>query len=98
MNAPTPTLPLVLPLPCEHCGGDGCGWCDGGGKALVRGCPMEELGDDDWAGWRMYLLFKRGLMPMPGGALQQTRQALEAFAVFADAENTVRAELKMDPE
>jgi hypothetical protein len=99
VNAPTPILPLILDgVDCEHCNGAGCGWCDGGGRATIRGCPMEVLGTDDWNAWRMYRAYRAGFLPVAGGVEDQTRCALQAFEVFRAAENSVRVGLKLDPE
>lgn len=89
---------MILPgVACEHCGGDGCGWCDGGGKALLRRCPMSYLRDQDFAAWRMYRLFKEGgAMPLAGGTIDQPRSVLETFEHLAAAEAEVRADLKLD--
>ena len=79
-----PTAALPVEIDCPTCGGDGCEECKNG-KVIVDGCPLELVPRPVWALLDMAALYRRGLPPVAGGALDQAQAFLDAVQ-FAWAE------------
>lgn len=60
---------------CPLCSGQGCDECDGGRYEITQ-CPKDFVGDL-WDVLGYVDLFSKGLPPVTGGALEQTRWFLD---------------------
>lgn len=63
---------------CPVCEGGGCRHCDGAGRFDLDECPMIFPGGDVWEAIEFAALYKRGLPPVAGGALDQSRVFVQA--------------------
>jgi len=63
---------------CPGCGGRGCGDCDGKGTFDLASCPKEYATDDVWEMLAAADLAAKGLPPVAGGQLDQTKSFLQA--------------------
>lgn len=83
---------------CTECGGssadgDGCEHCEGGRFILTR-CPMDAIGPDAIELMELADLYRRGIPPVAGGALDQAA-AFNAACRFVWAErDRVEAEMQ----
>jgi hypothetical protein len=68
-------------MECPACNGDGCSQCREGEFEIV-GCPQTFVTDDIWQMLHYCDLYEKGLPPIGGGALDQTR-------IFTDAASFV---------
>jgi len=74
-------------MDCPGCGGKGCLVCDDKGKIELVGCPLELVTGDIWQVIEYAELYKKGLPPVPGGALSQTQSFIEAAGFVFREEN-----------
>lgn len=58
-------------LECPACRGAGCQACDGTGRYAVTGCPLTSVPAEAWQLAELADLAERGMMPEPGGTLDQ---------------------------
>jgi len=77
---------------CPTCEGDGCEACDDG-RLLITACPFGQLDQDvlllaDLAG-----LYKKGLPPADGGALDQTMNFVAACRFYWNEEAAWKTKL-----
>lgn len=85
-----PTRDDPLALPCVVCNGEDehCPACNGTGEYEVTECPNQWIGSEVHGFARLADLFDKGLPPVAGGALDQTR-------AFLDAESAWRRDVKL---
>lgn len=60
-------------LPCVNCSDGSCGDCDVRGKMRITRCPLEYVTPDVLDVIRCAELYEKGLPPVAGGSLDQTR-------------------------
>ena len=73
-------------MECVSCGGNGCIECDGIGAIKVTCCPLEYVTNDVWEVIQYVELYKKGLPPVAGGALDQAKNFIDS-ARFIFREN-----------
>ena len=77
---------------CAGCGGEGCPACAAIGTFRVTQCPIDFAGDDVWEAIEMAELLEHGVLPVPGGALDQSAIFLAAARFIAAERARHRAE------
>lgn len=74
-------------IECPSCRGYGCSECKDGRMELT-GCPQDEV-----KGLRQFCqlsdLFAKGVMPISGGALEQSAQFVEASQFLQNTEDRI---------
>lgn len=80
-------------MACPACGGKGCDQCDGG-EFAIDGCPRKMVSGDVWELIRHARLYDKGLPPVGGGVLDQTRSFTEGCEFVWAEENRWKAEDK----
>jgi len=80
---------------CAACDGAGCEKCHDGIVRLT-GCPRREIGADIWELLEYAELFRRGLAPEPGGALDQAAAFLRACGFIWGEQQRIEAEIMND--
>jgi len=68
----------VCRIECPACGGSGCEECGETGRLDFYGCPWIEIPPIVWETIELAGLYKRGLPPIAGGALDQARAFVDA--------------------
>ncbi len=58
-------------MSCPACNDTGCDECKQNGRIEIVGCPLEYVTDNVWEVIRFAELYKKGLPPVHGGALDQ---------------------------
>lgn len=73
-----------LELRCVNCEGKGCDQCDDGWM-IIKGCPQRSVGPEA-AEFTEYadMLWRRGLTPMAGGLVDQTKSFMDAAFFYRD--------------
>jgi len=75
------------------CGGTGCGECGNIGSVDIVQCPLEIITADVWELLEYAELYKKGLPPVAGGALDQAKIFTEAARYIFEIEGYVRKKL-----
>jgi len=92
-----PTSAEPLEMICVVCDGTGCKSCrDRGAIEIVR-CPLEIITDDVWDTIEYADLYKKGLPPVAGGALDQTKCFTDAARFIFDEQDYWKNKLKLRP-
>ena len=65
-------------MECPDCNGSGCPICDDIGTLDLIGCPLEIIDPGTWELIDYADLYRKGLPPVAGGALDQTAFFLAA--------------------
>ena len=68
----------AITMACLRCEGRGCELCNNTGRIDIKQCPLEVITDDVWESIEFADLYKKGLPPMPGGALNQLQIFISA--------------------
>jgi hypothetical protein len=64
-------------MTCPNCEGKGCNECKEGKIDIIQ-CPLELITNDIWQAIYFAELYEKGLPPVAGGALEQTKSFLDA--------------------
>ena len=94
---------MVQCTACDGTGGDrsegeflgDCGACAGEGRLELVGCPMLLAGSEAFELLQIAAAMKRGLMPEPGGWLDQTDAVLDAVNFAWSEQNRIRKTLDL---
>ena len=65
-------------MECIACKGNGCEQCNQTGKIVIDQCPMDLIDSEIWEFLGFADLYKKGLPPIAGGALDQAQNFLMA--------------------
>jgi len=76
---------------CTFCEGYGCDECEQRGSISLVGCP-NELCRSLYSTVQLIDLFRKGVMPIAGGVLDQSAWFISAVQCYEQAENLIRAE------
>ena len=95
MNGPTPLQPVMLD--CPACGGSGCDQCDASGRFELAECPRLFVTPDVWDGVECAGLYEKGLPPVAGGSLDQSRIFVEAARLIWADQAYWKAKLRILP-
>ena len=71
-------------MPCTVCGQKGCDECGQRGYTELDKCPLEILKASDFEFLRIVKMFEKGILPEPGGLLDQTQAFLTAAEFVMD--------------
>ncbi len=77
-----PTEQTPLEIVCPQCDEKGCEGCGHTGWLKITGCPQQWVGSDTIAFIRYAELFRKGLPPVSGGAMDQTQSFIVAERFF----------------
>ena len=80
-----------IDIECPTCNGAGCKECSKG-TIRIYGCPNKEC-SSMYQIVQLADLFKKGVMPVAGGALDQSASFMEAVRFLESSEAQMRAEL-----
>lgn len=69
-------------MSCVSCNGKGCEVCNESGYFYIAECPLEVVTEDVWDVMEYADLYKRGLPPVAGGALDQARVFTQACRII----------------
>ena len=75
-DCPTKSEPASIECPCCH--EMGCGECNGVGRFELACCPRKFIDGWYWELFRFATLFRKGVPPVHGGALDQESWFMEA--------------------
>lgn len=78
---------------CVKCGEVGCDECNDTGQIDIVDCPMEIITNDVWEIIEYAELYKKGLPPVAGGALDQAYSFIQACRYIFSIENYVKRKL-----
>jgi hypothetical protein len=68
-----------------------CELCGGLGHHKITSCPQQQIGEDVRAFLKMYNMADKGIMPIDGGALNQTQSFVDAMKYLDWYEDDIRA-------
>lgn len=80
-------------MQCLGCDGNGCDECGTSGYTTITGCPQRELTSDIFDLIEMSELYGKGLPPIAGGALDQTKSFIDAFRQLTRDQQTLKRAL-----
>jgi len=80
-------------MTCMACGGTGCSECGNIGSVDIVQCPLEIITADVWELLEYAELYKKGLPPVAGGALDQAKIFTESCRYVFEIESYVRNKL-----
>ncbi|HET6442169.1 MAG TPA: hypothetical protein VFH53_07315 [Phycisphaerae bacterium] len=75
-------------MECAACDGEGCEECEGG-EVRIGACPLSVIGAETWDAVEAAGFAEKGLLPEPGGTLDQNAKFLSACR-FIWAEQAAR--------
>jgi len=64
-------------MECIVCGGTGCDKCEKTGVIRIEDCPLKLITSDVWEIIEYATLYRKGLPPIHGGALDQAQNFIE---------------------
>lgn len=82
-----------MELRCLGCDGKGCDECGGSGFTEITGCPQRELTHDIFELAEFSELYSKGLPPVAGGALDQTKSFVDAHRQLTRDQQTLKRTL-----
>lgn len=73
-----PTLHPQVVFTCPACRGAGCGHCTGG-KARIYDCPQRLVTRHDWAVFKAFVQFDKGMLPASVGFHEHAATFVQAM-------------------
>ena len=80
---------------CVGCNGTGCDLCGETGEQLIECCPLELIGGDIFEVIEYAELWEKGLPPVAGGALDQTKSFVVAARFIMAERNFWKKKMKL---
>jgi NADPH-dependent 7-cyano-7-deazaguanine reductase QueF-like protein len=65
-------------MECPSCGGLGCEFCRKKGTVEITQCPLKIVTSDIWLAIELAELYEKGLPPVAGGSLEQSKMFVES--------------------
>ena len=82
-------------MACPACDNSGCEMCEAG-RITITQCPLEMITSDVIEAIHYAGLYKKGLPPIHGGALDQARQFTDACEFIWHEEKFWKSKLRID--